>query len=244
VTTPYGPLPRLRQLVLASADLSVVARLQHLLRAPDPYLDEGIAHFGLVNAVLNVGSSFVEVIAPQQDGTAVGRFLERRGGPGGYMLMAEVADAAAARARIAEQGVRLVHEGLREDAVDLHLHPRDVGGTLLALDEMTPAGSWCWGGDAWTQRTPEATGGLREVVVAVDDPEQVARRWAALIGVPSPAAGAGDLRLTLDGGAQTVRFVPEPDRAQAGVVGATIAVPGGQAGEEVVAGVALVVVPA
>ncbi len=139
------------------------------------------------------------------------------------MLMAEVDDADAARSRIAEQGVRLVHEGLRDDAVDLHLHPRDVGGTLLALDAMTPPGAWCWGGAAWEGTTPDTTGGLREVVVAVDEPATVARRWAALIGLPYEG---GDL-LTLDGGAQTVRFVAEPDRAQAGVVAATIDVPGG-----------------
>jgi hypothetical protein len=156
------------------------------------------------------------------------------------MLMAEVDDAAAARERIAEQRVRLVHEGVRDDAVDLHLHPRDVGGTLLALDAMTPAGSWCWGGAAWTGRTPETAGGLREVVVAVDEPEPVARRWAALIGLPYD----GDLQLTLDGGAQTVRFVEQPDRTQAGVVGATIAVQGSEARQEVVAGVQLDLVPA
>lgn len=240
MTTPYGPLPRLRQLVLADADLAEVDRLQALLRAPDPFLDEGIAHFGLVNAVLNVGSGFVEVIAPQEQGTAVDRFLERRGGPGGYMLMAEVEDAAAARERIAAQGVRLVHESVRDDAVDLHLHPRDVGGTLLALDAMSPPGAWCWGGQAWTGRTPEATGGLREVVVAVDDPGAVARRWAALIGLPDD----GGPELVLDGGGQTVRFVEQPDRAQAGVVAATIAVAGGEACEEVVAGVRLQLVPA
>ncbi len=64
MSTPYGPLPRLRQLVLADADLSGVGHLQELLAAPEPFRDEGIARFGLVNAVLNVGSSFVEVIAP------------------------------------------------------------------------------------------------------------------------------------------------------------------------------------
>jgi hypothetical protein len=228
----------LRQLVLAAHDLAaVLARLQALLGATAPYRDAGVGQFGLANGVLNAGTSFVEVVSPIAAGTAAGRWLHRHGGDGGYMLMAEVDDIAAARQRLAALDVRVVWEVELPDIVDLHLHPKDVGGTLLALDAVDPPASWRWGGPAWTGRAPAARGGLREVVVAVEDPEAVARRWAFLLD----AAYDDAARLTLAD--QQVRFVAEPDRAKHGIVAATLALPGGPARSELVAGVHLDVVP-
>ncbi len=231
--------PRLRQLVLAARDLDpVVAELQSLLEAAAPYNDPGVQQFGLRNAVLGAGTSFVEVVSPTTEGTAAGRWLERRRGDGGYMLMAEVDDLTGARARLDRAGVRVVWEVALPDVVDLHLHPKDVGGTLLALDVVDPPGSWRWGGPAWTGAVPDARGGLREVVLAVTDPDAVGRRWSDVLDVPYD----GDAELELDAG-QRVRFTAEPDPAAHGITAATLALSGAAAGCAVVAGVRLDVVP-
>jgi len=37
----------------------------------------------------------------------------------------------------------------RPDAVDVHLHPLDVPGALVAVDTMNPTDSWRWGGPEW-----------------------------------------------------------------------------------------------
>lgn len=240
---------RLRQLVLAATHLgAAVTDLRDLLGAGEPYRDPGVATFGLLNAVLPAGGDFVEVVSPSAGGTAVSRWIERHGGDGGYMLMVDTPPALLDRVRLADLGVRVVHELVLPDVTDLHLHPKDVGGVLLALDAVDPPGSWRWAGPAWTApfgtgHPPYARGGLRSVAVAVDDPSTTAQRWAAVLDLPL----AGDARLHLDGG-QAVQFVERArpsagPQAGAGVVAATITLPVSQPTRSVVAGVTFDVIP-
>jgi hypothetical protein len=163
------------------------------------------------------------VVAPTRAGTAVGRHLERRGGDAGYMAMLDVPDRAAVRRRLADLGVRIVWQVELADVLDLHLHPKDVPGALVAVDVVDPPGSWRWGGPAWTGRAAPAapSGGLVGLTVAVSDPATAARRWAAVAGLPAPPAA----RLDLDGGRQAVEFVPAGD-GRAGVLAIAVALPG------------------
>jgi hypothetical protein len=138
------------------------------------------------------------------------------------MAMFELADAAATRERLSQQSVRVVWESVHDDIVDLHLHPKDVPGAIVALDVTEPPGSWRWGGPKWTAAVPEhGRGGLTGMTIAVTDPVPVARRWASVLGVPTSA----DSELRLDGGRQVIRFV-EPERVE-GIVAAEVAVPSG-----------------
>src|SRR5689334_16200286 len=144
-------LPRIRQVVLAATDLpAVTEEIERELGVSVPFRDDGVGHFGLHNAVYSLGDSFLEVVSPVRSDTAVGRQLERCGGDAGYMVMFEVADAVETRRRLQSLGVRIVWDTTHEDIVDLHLHPKDVGGALLALDVTEPVGSWRWGGPDWT----------------------------------------------------------------------------------------------
>jgi hypothetical protein len=233
-------LPRLRQVAFAAADLETVAgQLRQLLHLAEPYADEGVAVFGLHNAVFAVGDTFLEVVSPMREGTAAGRFLERQGGDTGYMAMVQIADAEAARERLSALGLRIVWDYSEVDIVDLHLHPRDVPGPLLALDRADPVGSWRWGGPAWTENVPtHPPGGIRELVVAVDEPEAAAARWAQILDLHAKGS-----QLTLDDG-QQIRFVPPGSSARVGIVGLTVAVPDPHPTASVVAGVQVELVPA
>ena len=197
-------LPRIRQVVLAAADLAAVTtELERELAISDPFRDEGVGHFGLHNVVYSLGQSFLEVVSPVRSDTAVGRHLERCRGDAGYMVMFEVADAAATRRRLESLGVRIVWDTTHPDIVDLHLHPKDVGGALVALDVTEPVGSWRWGGPQWTAVARDApAGGVRGLTVAVAEPDKVARRWAEVVGVDARGGV-----LTLADGAQEIRFV-------------------------------------
>jgi hypothetical protein len=212
-------LPRIRQAVLVTSELEpVVARLrEHLGRyveVPEPFRDEGVGHFGLENAVLAVGDSFLEVLAPVEPDTAGGRHLKRRGGDSGYMVMFQVADMAATRERLTALGVRVVWQTERPDAVDLHLHPHDVPGALVAVDTMDPPESWRWGGPAYAGvDVPQSGSGLSRLTVAVADPAAAAERWAAVAG----ATADGDA-VILEGGRQRIDFVPATD-GRSGLVG-------------------------
>src|SRR3954463_4934568 len=197
-------LPRVRQVVLAAADLDAVSsQLEQELGVQSPFRDEGVGHFGLRNAVYSLGESFIEVVSPIRADTAVGRHLERCDGDSGYMLMFEVADATATRDRLERLGVRIVWDTTHPDIVDLHLHPKDVGGALVALDITDPVGSWRWGGGAWTATAPTPPpGGVRGMTVAVAEPGKVARRWAEVVGLDEPR----DAALGLADGRQQIRF--------------------------------------
>src|SRR5215208_1610160 len=141
---------RLRQAVLAARELdNAVQELRAALPLGEPYADPGVAHFGLRNAVMPLGDTFVEVVSPVQQDTAAGRFLDRRG-DGPYMAMFQVEDLAGARDRAAALGVREVWAGEFDDISAVHLHPGDIGAAIVSLDRPVPPESWRWGGP-WHQ---------------------------------------------------------------------------------------------
>ena len=65
-------------------------------------MDKGVGVFGLENSLLPVGSNFLEVVAPVKDNTAAGRFLKRRKGDGGYMVICQCDSSETQQARKAE----------------------------------------------------------------------------------------------------------------------------------------------
>src|SRR5215469_16464890 len=154
--------PRLRQVALVAADCDTTAsQLQEEFGWPDPFHDPGVGRFGLTNAVFAVGDTFVEVVAPTQPGTTAGRYLERRGGDGGYMAIFQVPDLAAARHRLADRGVRVVWTADLPDIAATHLHPKDVPGAIVSIDWAEPPEAWRWAGPSWTGQAPgHAPGGV------------------------------------------------------------------------------------
>jgi hypothetical protein len=122
--------PRLRQVALVARDGGrVTAELGRVFGWTQPFCDPGVGQFGLVNAVFAVGDTFVEIVAPARPDTTAGRYLERRGGDGGYMAIFQVPDLAAARDRVAGLGVRVVWTADLPDIAATHLH-RAVTGEL------------------------------------------------------------------------------------------------------------------
>ena len=172
----YARVARLRQAVLVARDLDpVVAGLRAELPLAEPFRDPGVGRFGLHNAVMALGDAFVEVVSPVRDGTAAGRRLDRLGGDGGYMVMFQLDDVPAARRRAADAGIREVFAVELPDILDVHLHPRDVGGAIVALDAPVPPGSWRWGGPAWEGRVPDhGPGTITGATIAAADPDAMA----------------------------------------------------------------------
>lgn len=174
---------RLRQIAMIAPDLDpVVEQLCDVFGLEVCFHDPGVAEFGLRNALLLVGDQFLEVLSPIDDDTTVGRLLDKRGGAGGYMVIYEVDDLDVRLAHLAERDVRVVWAGNLPDIRGRHLHPRDVGGALVSLDEPVPAGSWRWGGPDWPSMAAStgAVDGIAGVSVASGDPAALGRRWADL----------------------------------------------------------------
>jgi hypothetical protein len=203
---------RLRQAVLAARDLdAAVAHLDEGLPLGEPFSDPAVAHFGLRNAVMALGDTFVEVVSPVREDTAAGRHLERRG-DGGYMVMFQVDDLEGARERAAALGVRTVWDLELPDIADVHLHPRDMGAAIVALDRCDPPEGWRWGGPAWEGRAPAdvAAGAVTGATLRAADPDAMAARWGEVLGL----AVEDGPRIALDVGGE-LRFVPGEDGIEA-----------------------------
>lgn len=213
---------RLRQAVLAAAELEPVeSELRKALGLGEPFRDPGVGAFGLVNGVFALGDCFLEVVSPVQEETAAGRYLERHG-DGGYMAIFDLEDLEGARQRARELGVRAVWEIDLPDISTTHLHPADIGGAIVSLDQSRPFGSWRWGGPEWTEQVGEgAPGRLAGITVAVPDPAAVAARWAQVLGVR--AEGDGEPLLALDGA--EVRFAAAGEARGEGLVEIAVGLP-------------------
>ncbi len=175
----------------------VASALRTALSLDEPFRDPGVGAFGLENVVFALGDCFLEVVAPTQADTAAGRYLTRHGGDGGYMAIFDFEDLEGARSRALGLGVRVVWQIDLPDISGTHLHPADMRGAIVSLDESRPYGTWRWGGPAWTgQIGAGAAGRLAGIVLAVADPAVVAARWGAVLGVPvngrDGAVGGGD----------------------------------------------------
>lgn len=208
---------RLRQIVMVAADLAAAETdVVDALGVELCYRDPGVATFGLRNALFPIGDKLLEIVSPTTDGTTAGRFLDRRGGDGGYMVIVETDDLADARRRIAEAGVRIVFQAADDGVLGLHLHPADVGGAIVSIDATATWGEWPWAGPTWRDhvRTDRVTDVLG-VVVEAGDPDAMAARWSAVLGRP-----AAERRVALDEG--EIEFVPAGERGD-GVAGFRLA---------------------
>ncbi len=173
---------RLRQVALVARDLaSVVDSLCERLALRVCFRDPGVAEFGLHNALLVIGDQFLEVVSPTRADTTAGRLLGRRGGDGGYMALFEVDDLDARVARLAAQRARVVWSIDLPDIRGRHLHPRDVGGAIVSLDQPVPNGAWRWSGPDWRAHADTAVvTAIAGIVIGAVDPAAMRARWAEL----------------------------------------------------------------
>ena len=213
---------RMRQICLVARQLApVVKAFEDVFGLRVCYRDPGVTQYGLENTLFPIGRQFLEVVAPVTDGTAAGRFLDRRGGDGGYMVITQVDDLEARRRRCAALGVRVAHEIRHDEYHELQLHPHDVGAAMLSFSHQVPGGA---AADPWHPAGPGATNPTSRVVGAMvgadlqgDDPEGLAARWSAVTERPLGRDAAGHPVIALDDA--TLRFVPARDGRGEGLAG-------------------------
>ena len=210
---------RLRQVALVAGERDrVVDQLRAVLGIEVAYRDPEIGRLGLHNAVLPVGEQFLEVVAAVDPDTAAERYLARRGGDSGYMVIIQTDEHAAHRQRVEELGVRVVARFDAEGFTDMQLHPADTGGAFLEIDQQDGDG-WHPAGPDWRQAVrTEVTRGIVGVELECHDPTAVGPRWSQILGRPLDA-GAADAppTLRLDGAA--ISFVPTAGERGEGLVG-------------------------
>ena len=223
----------LRQICLVARNLqAAVEDLERTLGVQRCYVDPEVAAFGLENTLLPIGTQFLEVVSPVRPGVAADRFLQKRGGDGGYMVICQAAnpqEQAELRARAEAEGVRVAFEHNRDDWRIMQLHPGDMGAAFLEVDWQSPTdfeGHWRpAGGEGWRALSKQ---GAARAICAVElqskDPRALAARWSAVIGTPAEEKnGAWLVRLAN----AELRFVEDKDHRGDGVRGLVIEMRGG-----------------
>lgn len=210
---------KLRQCVFVAGDLeSSREELCDTLGIEAAYRDPGVAKWGLANVVCPTGHDFLEIVSPTRAGTSAGRYIERRKGDGGYMVILQVADAVAERKRVTALGVRAVEQKDQAEYKYTHFHPADTAGVLLSIDQtVAPAGTdpklwWPPASKDWLKHArSDVTNGLAGVEIQCVDPGKAAALWSRILD----RAVEGDIiRLADDG---EIRFVPIADERGPGV---------------------------
>lgn len=227
---------RLRQIALVAADLdAVTGALENAVGLKVGYNDKGVAIYGLKNAVLPAGDGFLEVVQPVRDDGSAARFLARRGGDAGYMVILQCAAAAPPIARAAERGARIVERIDTPGYLAAHFHPADFGGVLVSFDEqrgvadfLETHGDWWPAGPDWRAARSDRVTGLEAATIAAADPAALARRWAELTG--HGLDPADPLRLSLDRG--EIRFEAAAAGAGTSLAGVTLRVAGPPGAQE------------
>jgi hypothetical protein len=220
----------LRQICLVAEQLKpAIDALSHCFALPPCHIDPAVGKFGLENTLLAVGSQFIEVVAPTKSGTPAGRFLQRRGGEGGYMVICQTPskdEQAAVRQRAQDKGVRIAYEADRDTWNIMQLHPADMGATFFEVDWDQAAdvtGNWePAGGKGWqTLDSTRAITAITGVVLQGESPKALAEHWAHVAGTSVEEEAATPVVKLANA---TLYFEPVRDGRGAGLSGLAVTV--------------------
>jgi hypothetical protein len=217
---------KIRQIALvARHDLVAAQEFIDTLGLAIAFHDPGIKGLGLHNTLMPIGTQLLEIVAPITEGTTAERFLLRRKGAGGYMVITQTDDHPPRRSRVEDLGIRIVGQFHDDDFTNMQLHPADTGGSFLEIDQQVggedPMGPWSPAGPDWQQaiRT-DLVSAITAAEMQCEDPDKVATRWSEIIEIER-ADVDGVPTIPLDGA--TLRFVPVTDGRGEGLAGIDLA---------------------
>ncbi len=220
---------RLRQVAfMAHKTAPIAEQLETVFGLHVGFRDPGVGYFGLANVVMPVGGEFLEVLEPIRDDASGARYLARRGGDAGYMVILQDDDALAHRERLQAKGVRVIAASRSDPYRYTHFHPGDCAGVLLSIDSVEGDAGWREAKSEWPPAGPEwrrhesvGSLGISAVTIQSRDPLGACRRWCELLDRHATNVGGG-FQIGLDRG--VIRFVGPLDDDGTGVVGLDIEV--------------------
>jgi len=213
----YMPLS-LRQICLVAAELKpAVQDLKTVLGLEVCHVDPDVGIFGVENSLLALGTNFIEVVAPTREKTAAGRYLERRGGDGGYMIITQATSVEyqnACRKRAQDMGIRIAWEAPHGTGNFMQLHPADTGGSFFEIDwdeNNNHCGNWApAGGSGWESFVKvDVVTAIKAAELQSSDPVALAKRWSAITDIPLRQSAAGHPEMALRNA--HIRFVEATD---------------------------------
>ncbi|HEY4724793.1 MAG TPA: methylmalonyl-CoA epimerase [Actinomycetota bacterium] len=130
-------LGRLDHVGIAVTDLAAARALYEQVLGLEVTHEEVITEQGVHELLLRAGDAFVQLVAPLDPDTPVGRFLARRG-EGLHHVGYAVPDVAAAVADLRTQGFEVIDPAPRigsGGSTIAFIHPKSMGGVLVELVE-------------------------------------------------------------------------------------------------------------
>ena len=216
---------RLRQVALIAGKIAPVqAAFEAIFGLEVAFRDPAVGVFGLANVVMPVGGEFLEILEPTRPDASGARYLARRGGDAGYMVILQADDALPHRARLEAAGVRVIAARDEGRYRFTHFHPADCAGVLLSIDAVEGGdwrerdGDWPPAGPKWRDAHGNFAHGIRSVTIQAREPGAAAEHWSRLLDRPL----SSDASVRLDRG--EIRFAPPVDDDGTGVVGVELEV--------------------
>ena len=147
---------------------------------------------GTENNLLSIGNNFLEVVSPTQSGTAAGRYLKRRQGDGGYMVICQAnnhQNQLAVKTKSTGNGsAYCMGEGKVRTTILCNFIQQTcrppfwkLTGTKTTILTATgnQLGAWAGPGKLINHRTLDFCG----VELQCDDPDALANKWAQVLGL-------------------------------------------------------------
>src|ERR1051325_9036544 len=202
---------RLRQICLVAPELEpVVGDIAAIMGLEVCYRDGNVAKYGLENALLPVDTILLEVVAPIQNGTAAGRFLDKTGGRGGYMAIFCCDDPDQRGLHAKQMGVRVANVIDHAPYHGVQLHPRDCRAAFIEFNHTDGSddvlGPYPPAGPDWQKSIrKDVTKALIGVEMQSPEPEVLARHWGRILGITVSKGAGGGPQLALPNA--IIRFV-------------------------------------
>ena len=181
-----------------------------------------------VNTLGVIGDTCIELFAPWDAQSMLGRTLARRG-PGLFAIEFTVQDYDRAHQAITDRGIRITQA---DEGAYFWVHPADMGGISMefcpALFRDDPRAEPGWSAARWA-KGPLGITGLRSVALNVTEPAEVAAgRLSELLGAQVLGAGSAGGRdfteVRIAGDAYRLLSPPATGPARAGVASIDFAV--------------------
>ena len=133
-------LGRLNHVAIAVPDLAAAAALYRDTLGARVGAPQDLPEHGVSVVFVDVGNTKIELLTPLGEGSPIAAFLEKNPSGGMHHVCYEVEDILAARDRLRAGGARVLGDGTPRIGAHgkpvLFLHPRDMFGTLVELEQV------------------------------------------------------------------------------------------------------------
>jgi methylmalonyl-CoA/ethylmalonyl-CoA epimerase len=128
-------MKKIEHLGIAVNNLELSKELYSKLLGEPPYKTEKVESEGVATAFFQIGESKIELLESTDPGSAIARFLEKRG-EGIHHIAFEVEDIVAEIDRMKDQGFTVLNEAPKigaDNKLVCFIHPKGTGGVLIEL---------------------------------------------------------------------------------------------------------------